>query len=177
MTEATQVTLVQATRADAGVLENLLELYMHDLSVAFPIELGANGRFGYRRLGQYWAEPEGRFAFLIRYEGRLAGFALVTRGSPVAEDPDVLDVAEFFVIRGVRRSGVGKRAAHLLWQALPGDWTVRASEGNPGAVPFWARTVAEFSAGAATENTRPGSPHAWRVFSFRSEAAVKNSVD
>ncbi len=171
MTEATLVTLVRATRADSSVLENLLELYLHDMSEAFPIELGANGRFEYQRLEQYWAEPDARFAFLIRCDGGLVGFALVTRGSPVAEDPEVLDVAEFFVIRRFRRAGVGARAAHLLWQALPGAWTVRASEGVVGAVPFWARAVAGFSA-CATESTHAGSLHAWRVFSFRSEPAV-----
>ena len=168
MIEPSHVSIERATRAEAGVLDNLLELYMHDMSVAFPLELGANGRFGYEHLASYWSDPQRRFAFLIRCDARLAGFALATRGSPVTEDPQVLDVAEFFVLRRARRSGVGRRAAHLLWQALPGEWTVRASEGNPGAVPFWARAVAEFSSGNATESTRPGSPHAWRVFSFRS---------
>ena len=35
-----RVTITQATRVDASVLENLLELYLHDMSEAFPIELG-----------------------------------------------------------------------------------------------------------------------------------------
>ena len=51
---------------------------------------------------------------------------------------------------------------------LPGRWTVRVSEGNAGAIPFWAGVIAEFTRGASTESTRPGSPHAWRVFSFSS---------
>ena len=35
---------------DAGVPDvgNLLELYLHDLSDVFPIELGPDGRFGYQ---------------------------------------------------------------------------------------------------------------------------------
>lgn len=158
-----------ATQADSPLLENLLELYIHDLSAAFPsIELGADGRFGYAKLPLYWAEPERRFPFLIRHQGRLAGFALATRGSPVSDDPNVFDVAEFFVLRRFRRSGVGRQAVRLLWQRLPGNWIVRASQGSPGAVPFWARVIAEYSAGTATEATRPGVPHPWRVFSFQS---------
>ena len=160
-----------ATLADRQLLENLLELYIHDLSAAFPsIELGADGRFGYPKLALYWSEPERRFPFLIRHGARVAGFALATRGSPMSDDPNVFDVAEFFVMRRYRRSGLGRRAARLLWQRMPGTWIVRASHGSPGAVPFWARVIAEYSAGTATEATRPGAPHAWQVFSFQSPA-------
>jgi predicted acetyltransferase len=167
MADPHAVTLEAATAADLPLLSNLLELYIHDLSAAFPnVELGPDGRFGYPQLERYGAEPDRRSSLLIRCCGRLAGFALVTRGSPATEDPEVFDVAEFFVLRSYRRSGVGRRAAFLLWNRLPGRWIVRVSEGNPGALPFWSGVIAEFSRGAYTESTRPGSPHAWRVFSF-----------
>ena len=167
MTHQQLVTLEPATPQDATLLEKLLELYLHDLSEAFPaIEVGADGRVGYEKLALYWSEPERRFPFLIRDDQRVAGFVLVTRGSPVSDDPDVLDVAEFFVLRRYRRSGVGRAAAFLLWDRLPGRWIVRVSEGNRGAIPFWAGIIAEYSGGAAAETRRPGSPNAWRVFSF-----------
>jgi predicted acetyltransferase len=108
--EQPHVTLDPAASRDVTLLENLLELYLHDLSEAFPaIEIDANGRVGYDKLALYWSEPERRFPFLIRADGRVAGFVLVTRGSPASDDPDVLDVAEFFVLRRYRRSGVGRR--------------------------------------------------------------------
>ena len=169
MDDPHEVVLDVATSADATLLSNLLELYIHDLSAAFPsVEMGPDGRFGYRNLPLYWSEPERRFPFLIRCDGRVAGFALVTRGSPASDDPDVFDVAEFFILRRYRRSGVGRRAAILLWNRFPGRWIVRVSEGNAGALPFWAGVIAEFTVGAATELKRPGNPHAWRVFSFES---------
>jgi predicted acetyltransferase len=130
--------------------------------------LGPDGRFGYEKLGLYRSEPERHFPFLIRWHSRVVGFALVTRGSPASDDPNVFDVAEFFVIRRHRRSGVGRRAAMLLWSRLPGTWIVRASEGVPGAVLFWGSVVAEFTGGAATELKRPGSPHGWHDFAFAS---------
>jgi len=163
------VVLEVAAPSDAGVLANLLELYLHDLSEVFPIlELAANGRFGYGKLPLYWSEPERRFPFLIRYRTRVVGFVLVTRGSPASDDPDVFDVAEFFVIRSHRRAGVGRRAAFLVWNRLPGRWIVRVSEGNRGALGFWAGVIAEYTRGAAAEFRRAGSPNAWRVFSFES---------
>ena len=148
------------------MLSGLLGLYLHDLSEIFPIEVGADGRFRYDKLPLYWSEPEKRFAFLIRSGGRPAGFALATRGSPASDDPEHLDVAEFFVLRGHRRSGVGRRAAFLLWNRLPGEWVVRVSEANRAGLPFWHSTVQEYTRNAFSESQRPGNPHGWRVFSF-----------
>jgi predicted acetyltransferase len=163
------VRLEVATPADATLLSNLIELYAHDLSEAFPlIELGADGRFGYERLPLYWSEPSKRFAFLIRTGDRVAGFALVTRGSPASDDPRVLDLAEFFVLRRHRRSGVGRRAAFLLWNRLRGPWVVRVSEGNRGAIPFWTVVIRDYANGSAAECTMDGEPNAWRVFTFES---------
>jgi predicted acetyltransferase len=80
----------------------------------------------------------------------------------------LFDIAEFFVIRRHRRSGVGRRAAFLLWNGLPGKWTVRVSEGNLIGLRFWSSVIAEFTSGTAAESMCPGQPHAWRVFSFES---------
>jgi hypothetical protein len=100
-----QITIEPATPADAPLLAHLLEFYVHDLSDVFAIEPGLDGRFGYPKLPLYWSEPEKRFPFLIRTGGRTVGFVFVTRGSPATDDPDVLDIAEFFVLRRHRRAG------------------------------------------------------------------------
>jgi predicted acetyltransferase len=161
-----QVTVELATLSDAALLANLLELYIHDLSEVFAIELGVDGRFGYPKLSLYWSEPERRFPFLIRAGDKPVGFALVTRGSPASEDPDVLDMAEFFVLRRHRRSGCGRRAAALVFDRLPGRWIVRVCEGNQGALPFWESVVDAYTGGRFRRGTREGSPHAWRDLSF-----------
>lgn len=161
-----QVAIELASPADSMLLANLLELYIHDLSEVFSIEPGADGRFGYPKLPLYWSEPEKRFPFLIRAGTRTVGFALVTRGSPATDDSDVLDIAEFFVLRGHRRSGCGRRAAALLFDRCPGRWIVRVSEGNHGALPFWESVVSAYTQGRFTQRQRAGAPHAWRDFSF-----------
>jgi predicted acetyltransferase len=169
MKRSRTVGLDVATAADSDRLSNLLELYIHDLSEVFPhVELGPDCRFGYPRLPLYWSEPDRRFAFFIQCDGRVAGFALVTRGSPASADPDVLDVAEFFVARKHRRAGVGRDAAFLLWNRFPGRWTVRVLEENRGALAFWSNVASEFADGTVSESTLPGEPDAWRVFSFES---------
>jgi predicted acetyltransferase len=162
-------TLQRATQADGELLANLLELYMHDVCDVFPaLELGENGRFGYAQLPLYWSETERRFAYVIRSGERVAGFALAKRGSPVSPDPATLDVAEFFVLRKFRRFGVGRAAARLLWQALPGSWTVRVAERNARALAFWSNVVADVGGGRSSAWSPPGNPNAWCVFTFES---------
>ena len=172
MTESNGTSLIAAEPRDEQLLSNLLELYIHDLSAAFPhIALGADGRFGYPHLPLYFSERERRFAFLIHHDSKLAGFALVTRGSPLSQDPDVYDVAEFFVLRRHRRTGVGREAAFLLWKQLPGKWMVRVSEANPSALSFWSKVVAEFSNQTARQSSHPGRAAPWQAFEFDSPPA------
>ncbi|HEV7667498.1 MAG TPA: hypothetical protein VGS22_03160 [Thermoanaerobaculia bacterium] len=168
MADSEDVVLDLATPGDEAVLSNLLELYAHDLSETFSLELRPDGRFGYEKLPLYWPEPERRFPFLIRLGRQLAGFALVTRASPGSDDPEDFDVAEFFIVRRHRRSGVGRRAAFLLWDRFPVRWIVRVTEGNHRGQRFWESIIREYTGGAFTEASRPGNPHAWRVFSFDS---------
>jgi predicted acetyltransferase len=171
-TFAAAVSLDVATPDDATLLANLMQLYIHDLSAVFPdVSLGPDGRFTYPKLPLYWSEPDRRFPFLIRCGDQPAGFILVTRGSPVADDPDTLDVAEFFVLRRYRGAGVGRQAALLLWNRLPGKWTVRVTEANVGGLAFWERVVGEAAGGGVTTSTRPGRPTPWRVFAFDSASS------
>ena len=171
--DANALRLELALEEESPLLANLLELYIHDLSEIFPaVQLGAEGRFGYPRLASYWSEPEARFPFLIRRAGKVLGFALAQRGSPLSDDPEVFDVAEFFVLRGERRSGVGARAAALLWERLPGRWIVRVSEANRSGLPFWTRAVRDYVGDAAIQTERDGTPHRWRVFAFDTQRHV-----
>jgi predicted acetyltransferase len=109
------------------LLRDLLELYVEELSEVFPVERGPDGRFGYQKLQLYWNEPNVRHAFLIMADSHVAGFVLATRGSPASDTATDLDVAEFFVLRTYRRSGVGRRAAIALWDHTPGQWVHSAS--------------------------------------------------
>jgi predicted acetyltransferase len=160
MEATTRVSLEVAAPETMPVLGNLLELYQHDLSECFRVDPGPDGRFGYERLPLYWSEPERRFPFLIRCDSRLAGFALVTLGSPASDDPTVYDVAEFFVLRRYRRVGVGRQAARLLWDRFPGRWFVRVFSRNTKALEFWREVVGAYS---GNENISKE----WHVFTFQ----------
>ena len=161
-----RATLDPATPEEAPVLSDLLELHQFELRTIFALARGPDGRFGYARLPRYWSEPETHFPFLIRVGERVAGFALATRGSPASDDPDVLDVAEFYVRTSERRAGVARRAAGLLWDRLPGRWAVRVAEGNAAGLAFWDAVVRDYTRGAFVVGSHAGRTQPFRVFSF-----------
>src|SRR5262245_8744019 len=166
MIDSQEVTLDIATANSAPILANLLELYVHDLSGIFELEIGPDGRFGYDGLPLYSSEPDTHFAFLVRVGARLGGFALATRGSPATNDPVDLQLARFLILRAYRRTGIGRRAAFLLWHHLPGHWVVRVSEANRAALAFWEPTIRSYTGGAFAQKQHPGKRHEFRVFTF-----------
>jgi predicted acetyltransferase len=70
------IEVQQASLEDKAILRNLLELYAYDFSEFDQCDVDAHGLFGYNRLDHYWTEP-GRYPFLVRVEGKLAGLVLV----------------------------------------------------------------------------------------------------
>jgi len=165
--ETAHIEVIPAAPEHAPILANLLELYAHDFSEFRNLEIGEDGRFGYNPLPEYWSEP-GRHPFLIRIGGKLAGLVLVTRGSGISGNGAVWDMAEFFVMRGFRRRGMGTRAAHEVWKSLPGMWEVRVMQANVPALHFWAGAISTFAGALIRPVEIEKAGERWSYFSFES---------
>lgn len=164
------IEIIPASLEQKAILANLLELYMYDFWEFVDLEIGPDGRFGYGDLDIYWTEPA-RHPLLVYVDTRLAGFALIdglTRGSPEAM---VWDVAEFFILRGYRRAGIGTEVAHQVWKRFPGRWEVRVIVSNQPAYRFWLYAIKSF-AGQEIDATRATQGGRDRyLFSFESRPA------
>jgi predicted acetyltransferase len=135
------------------------------------VELGSDGRFVYPSLALYWGEPE-RYPFLVVVDRRLAGFALVKKGSELSDNKMVWDMAEFFVIRGYRRRGIGTRVAHEIWKRFPGTWEVRVLQSNVSAYHFWIRAISEFNSAEVHPTLVEKDKEFWNLFSFASTSDI-----
>jgi predicted acetyltransferase len=164
---ALQVQVTLATPEQQTILSNLLELYAYDFSEFHPVELGPEGRFGYADLQHYWTLPD-RFPFLFTVNGRLAGLALIKKGSEISGDPSIWDVHEFFVLRAFRRRGMGLEAAHKIWRMFPGSWEVRVMNSNASALGFWQRAISVFTASTAEPAHLGIAGKPWSLFAFKS---------
>jgi predicted acetyltransferase len=168
---STHPEVVRATAEQQPILENLLELYIHDFSEFHHVPLGMDGRFGYRNISLYWREP-GRHPFLVRMDDKLAGFVLVKRGSEFSGNESVWDMAEFFVVRGYRRRGVGTEIAHEVWRQFPGWWEVRVMESNHSVLHFWEHAITMFTGEAIDSARFEKSGEFWHIFSFEAKAVA-----
>lgn len=148
-------------------MANLLELYIHDFSEFLDLDLGLDGRFGYKYLSLYWTEPA-HYPFLVEVNGRPAGFVLMRKGSQISGDENTWDITEFFVVRRHRRSRVGLYVAHQMWRRFPGKWEVRVKDSNRPAIAFWTHAVSDFLGQTAVPALIESDAEIWHVFSFES---------
>lgn len=157
------ILLHPIARDDASTLRNLFELYAYDFSETVPLELHANGRFEVPVSDRWWDDAE-HFPFFIRNNERLYGFALARQGSRITAATDVMDVAEFFVIRGARGKGIGTAAAHALFAAFPGRWEIRVRQTNTLAKRFWERVAHTWAGQPVTCESFTAENVPWDVF-------------
>jgi len=148
------VEVVPAALADAMVIDNLMQLYLHEFSAVDGRHVEEDGRFSYQHFDRYWSET-GRYPFLICVDGGLAGFALVVASALIEPGSNGHSIAEFFVLRNHRRRRVGERAAVTLFDRFPGHWSVAEHAANEPAQAFWRAVIGRYTAGKYQEG-------AWR---------------
>ena len=154
------IELAPAKEADRETVRNLFQFYIHDLSEFGAYDVADDGSYAVPPgEANYWAQsadkrvmpwPQGwqGFPYLLRGDGMLAGFALVKQ---IGQVPPIFDMGEFFVLRKFRRHGVGKYAAHALFDRHRGNWEIREMLTNLPAQTFWRKIIRDYSDGEFTE--------------------------
>jgi predicted acetyltransferase len=146
--ETTSLRLISTPR-QRHAAERLWQLYRHDLSEFRGTMPDEDGLFKTDRFLSFFGDPDRR-GYLIYSGEALAGFTLV-RG--LSEEPRM--IGEFFVIRAVRRQGVGYEAAGELLRLHPGRWEIAFQEENLKAARFWRRFAADMAGSGVLEELRP----------------------
>jgi predicted acetyltransferase len=145
------VELVPTTAGDEPGLRRLMQLYAYDFSEFMGLDVGDDALFDVGdALSRCWSEPW-RHAFRVRVDGRLAGFVILDERSRLTGDPEVMDVAEFFVMRKYRRKGVGAVCATMAFDLFPRKWEVRQQGTNAAATAFWRSTIHHYTGGRFQE--------------------------
>ncbi|MER6328632.1 GNAT family N-acetyltransferase [Streptomyces sp. NPDC014983] len=156
-----------ATPEDRPAVERLWLMFRHDMSEYQGGLPAADGTFRSERVESAFTAP-GWAPYLLTCGDGLAGLAFV-RGL----DGPVRVLNSFFVARGVRRGGVGLRAAVDVLRRHPGRWEIAYQRGNAGAEAFWHRVAEEVAPGDwdRAERAVPGRPSLppdlWLSFTVR----------
>ncbi|MET8684711.1 GNAT family N-acetyltransferase [Streptomyces sp. NPDC004732] len=147
--EPARTALLPVGPEQRPVVERLAQLYRHDMSEFLGHLPAADGTYAFSKLPLFFDEP-GRTALLIQHGSAPVGFVL-TRPMPEG----ATSISAFFVVRALRRRGVGHQAALQLLRSRPGAWGIAFQPANAGAARFW-RGVATAAVGSDwREESRP----------------------
>ena len=149
------ISVRRATAADRPMVERLWLMFRHDMSEFGGQLPNTDGTFRAERLVAAF-EDQGWAGYVFAGpEDRPAGFAIV-RG--LAGPVRILN--SFFVVRSMRRAGVGLQAVGAIVAGHPGTWEVAFQDANAAAVRFWRRVATTFAGSDWTEERRavPGRP-------------------
>jgi predicted acetyltransferase len=121
------------------VLGNLGQLFRYDLSEVYGHLPNSDGTFNDRQTDRFLAgaDPEHR-AWLITAAGKTAGYAMTIPGKDGGSS-----INAFFVVRALRRTGVGRAAAALVVGQIPGRWSIAFQRYNPGVEKFWSQVATD----------------------------------
>lgn len=145
------IELVPTTPRDEPILSRLAQLYAHDFSEFMELDLGDDALFGLAdMLVGCWSEGS-RHAFVCRVDAHLAGFVILDEHSRLTGDPEVVDVAQFFITRRYRRRGIGTACAAKAFDLFARKWEVRQTAANHDATAFWRRAIQRYTGGRFRE--------------------------
>ena len=149
------ITLVPAPPSAEPLLERLVQLYAYDFSEFMALDINEFGLFTGGTPIATCFQKSWRHAYLIRTApqgtGPIAGFMILDERSRLTGQTDVIDVAEFFVLRRYRRLGVGRAAVAAAFALFPRRWEVRQTAANTVATAFWRDIIGAHTGGAFTE--------------------------
>ena len=134
-----RIELREATSADRERLGAMLRAYQAEIAEF------SEGVARDRTLEPQWFEHPGLFPFVVEQDSDPVGMALVMGSEYAAsmgEDTDYL-FYDFWVDPSVRGAGVAERAVRLVFERLPGDWSILVLAKNARARAFWERVLAE----------------------------------
>lgn len=159
------IAVRRASAVDRPMVERLWLMFRHDMSEFGGQPPNPDGTFRTERLVAAFEDPNWAGYVFAGPEGRPAGFAIV-RGL----DGPVRVLNSFFVVRSMRRAGVGLQAAGAVVAEHPGRWEVAFQDANAAAVRFWRRVATGLAGSDWTEERRavPGRadlpPDVWISF-------------
>ncbi len=143
-----KIDVSQASIDDKPLIQRMMELYQYDFTEFENSDLDSHGCFGYPWLDHYWSE-KGRYPFVVRVDGKLAGFVLVNQQTYLPDSEWA--VSEFFIMRKYRGHGVGKAVAFSVFDRFRGKWEVHEVECNAPSQHFWRRVISDYTGGKYSE--------------------------
>jgi predicted acetyltransferase len=149
------ISLRRASAADRPLVERLWLMFRHDMSEFGGQPPNPDGTFRAERVAAAFDDRNWACYVFTGPEDRPVGFAIVRElAGPVRV------LSSFFVVRSMRRAGVGLAAVAAIVAEHPGPWTIAFQDANAAAVRFWRRAATKVAGSDWSEERKavPGRP-------------------
>jgi len=143
-----KIEIVAVARDEKEILRNLMEKYDYEMSQYGNDDVNKLGLYGFDYFDNYWQEGAKRWAYFIKVDGKLAGFAMFISDYFYLKDKksDYM-MNDFFVMYKYRGLGVGKFAVNYLFDKFKGAWQVNTADKNITSVKFWTNVISNYTDG------------------------------
>lgn len=120
-------------------LNNLLQLYLHDLSLYFPITFNSNVCEYEYDLSKYFKD---NYAYFIKSNSEILGFILIDDNKE-----NNYEISEMFVLNNYKGNKIGEQAINKIFDKYKGNWTIKAVPSSPIAEAFWKKSIDNYTKG------------------------------
>lgn len=163
------ISLRKVTENEKNTFYNLNQLFAYDFSELNKMNINKDGL--YQKLpdiDDYYTKQE-YISFFINVEGELAGLAVVK----FIDEEEISYLRHFFIIRKYRRSKIGEKSAHMIFDMFPGKWRVSQFDFNEPAICFWRKIIERYVNGNYIEIRRSDDKGIQQEF-FSNECICNN---
>lgn len=154
--------LVEASDENAGVLAQLQQLYLHDVSEFAGFEPDEDAKF----CPSFFALEENQQTHLVLLRGTPAGFVCL-KSKPASDEEMEYTLLHLFIVRCYRRLGIGEEVSRMLFDQFRGTWEVRVLELNEVGSVFMRQVLRRYTFKRYRELSSYDGRH--RVFEFQSK--------
>ena len=130
-----------AKKEERHLIENLLQMYLHNISEYFPIDFNSKTcTYEYDDIGKYFDESV-NYAIIFMNDEDVIGFSLV----------DFIDntyvVQEMFILNNYKNKGFGEGCITKVFDDFNGDWIIKSLPLSPKSENFWNKTINKYTDG------------------------------
>ena len=131
------IVVEKISKKDKEKLERLIQLYLHDLSLYFPISFNSDVcKYDYN-LDKYF---EDNYAYFIKSSDNILGFILVDDNKN-----GNYEISEIFVLNNYKQKKVGEQAAIKIFNKHKGNWIIKAVPSSIIAESFWKKVISKYT--------------------------------
>ncbi len=134
-----EISVEKVMSSERRNLEKLLQLYLHDISLYFPITFNSKTCEYEYDLNKYFDK---NYAYFIKSNDNILGFVLIDNNLK-----DNYEISEIFILNNYKGNKIGEEAVSKVFDIYKGNWTIKVVPSSPVAEAFWKKTVNNYTKG------------------------------